>query len=133
MKKDVDLRRLLDVGRLMTVDKSVRILMALFIGPLNAAQLARVGGSTIGAVRFYVDEMVRLGVVEDDRRMKFPEYRILPKGRKLLKDLIDAASKGEADPLLDVVRPDVIRSDRDRLRRELEGRKPNPYALPCNR
>lgn len=132
-KKDVDLRRLLGVGRLMAVEKSVRILMALFVGPLNAAQLARIAGSTIDAVRPRVREMVRLGVVEDDRRDKFPEYRILPRGRRLLKDLIDAASRGEADPLLDVVRPDVVGRARDRLRRELEGRKPNPYALPCNR
>lgn len=117
----------------MAVETSVRMLMALFVGPLNAAQLARVARTTIDAVRPRVREMVRLGVVEDDRRERFQEYRILPRGRRLLKDLIEAASRGDADLLLDVVRPDMVRRARDRLRRDLEGRKPNPYALPCNR
>lgn len=100
MAREVDLRRCLGVGRIVGEERPLRILMGLYVGPLNRRQAKSIAGAGDYTAGETLRLMLDLGIAEDAGRAdNLHCYRLTPKGRRLLEAVVEAASEsGEVVP-----------------------------------
>lgn len=89
---EVDCRRAADVSKAVANSVSMRILMVLFIGPMNRSQLTKATGASRDSVGWQLRRMRLLGLVDSERNACFNVFSLTPQGRKLLEALAECAT-----------------------------------------
>lgn len=89
---DVNYGRTVDIGHIVGSEVRIRILIALFVGPMNFSQIAKAMGIRSDALSPHLNRMYLLGVIEKRQEGSHVFYSLTANGRKLLGAVVECAA-----------------------------------------